>query len=179
MKGVVRDVSAFLPQPGAREEHCDLRQAAEHAVRLARHELVACAEVTVDVPAMPDVAASLDDLVGVLSSLLVNAGQATAAWPNRVRISARRLAGRVEIALSDSGAGMDAGVLAHLFEPFFTTRDPLRQKGLGISRCRAIVDAAGGAIAFESAPGRGTTVRVTLPLVEDAARAEPDPVASA
>jgi signal transduction histidine kinase len=66
----------------------------------------------------------------------------------------------------DHGVGMPPDVVARLGEPFFTTRGD-RGSGLGVGICRRIVEEHGGALTFESAPGRGTTARVTIPLLTD------------
>lgn len=75
---------------------------------------------------------------------------------------------RVVLELRDDGHGMDEAVLARVCEPFFTTKSVGQGTGLGLSVVRDLVLAADGAIAFDSAPGQGTTVRIELPL----ARAE-------
>ena len=67
------------------------------------------------------------------------------------------------LAVTDTGCGMTAEVKAHLFEPFFTTKD--KGTGLGMGIVRDAVHEWGGRVEVESEPGRGTTVRVSLPLV--------------
>jgi PAS domain S-box-containing protein len=82
-------------------------------------------------------------------------------------------AGATEVQLSvrDDGMGMNEQVQQHLFEPFFTTKDPLERGGLGLAAVYGIVTQSGGRISVESEPGRGTTVRVVLPV--EGARAVP------
>ena len=74
----------------------------------------------------------------------------------------------VELDITDTGVGMSEEVKARVFEPFFTTRGPEGGTGLGLSTCHAIVSQAGGFIAVDSEPGRGSTFRVYLPRVEEA-----------
>jgi PAS domain S-box-containing protein len=69
----------------------------------------------------------------------------------------------IEIAVSDSGTGMDENVLARAFEPFFTTKPTGQGTGLGLSQLYGFVRQSGGLVRLESALGEGTTVRVFLP----------------
>jgi signal transduction histidine kinase len=67
------------------------------------------------------------------------------------------------VSVCDTGAGMDAATLSHAAEPFFTTKPPGQGTGLGLSLVSDLAVAAGGRVLVESAPGRGTTVRLVLP----------------
>jgi signal transduction histidine kinase/ActR/RegA family two-component response regulator len=69
----------------------------------------------------------------------------------------------VEIAISDTGAGMSDPVRSRLFEPFFTTRQDEGHRGLGLAIVYGVVRQASGHIEVHSAPGAGTTIRMYLP----------------
>ena len=69
----------------------------------------------------------------------------------------------VELAVADTGAGMDDATKARAFEPFFTTKPLGQGTGLGLSQLHGFVRQSCGAVRLDSAPGQGTTVRLYLP----------------
>ena len=70
----------------------------------------------------------------------------------------------LELAVADNGAGIEEQHLPHIFEPFYTTKSSDRGTGLGLAIVQRVARAHGGAVLVESVPGRGTTMRVRLPL---------------
>ena len=97
-----------------------------------------------------------------------------------VRLSAADVIGQegatpgdyVEISVADTGQGMPADVMERVFEPFFTTKPLGQGTGLGLSQVYGFVRQSGGVVRLESAPGRGTTVRVLLPQHAETAAVE-------
>jgi signal transduction histidine kinase len=100
-------------------------------------------------------------LAQVFINLVRNAAQATEANAEIVVSVEEGQGGAGKIAVIDRGIGMADEVLRRLGEPFFTTR--AGGTGLGLGICRRIIEEHGGHLTVESAPGRGTTVTVTLP----------------
>jgi PAS domain S-box-containing protein len=69
----------------------------------------------------------------------------------------------IEIAIGDTGAGMDEATRLRAFEPFFTTKPIGQGTGLGLSQLYGFVRQSGGLVRLESKPGQGTTVRLYMP----------------
>ncbi|MBU0678885.1 MAG: PAS domain S-box protein [Verrucomicrobia bacterium] len=72
----------------------------------------------------------------------------------------------MRVTLSDSGVGMTEEVMAHIFEPFYTTKGVGRGTGLGLSSSYGIVKQHGGFLFAESTPGKGSAFRMYIPLFE-------------
>ena len=95
----------------------------------------------------------------------------------KIRITAGVQNGHVVLDVSDDGAGIRAEDLGRVFDAFYRGAGPeggpASGTGLGLAICRAFVEANGGSVAALSAgPGRGTTLRLRLPVPERVAEAQ-------
>jgi C4-dicarboxylate-specific signal transduction histidine kinase len=161
---IVRRLRAFVTR-GETEKHLEnLPTLIKEASGLA---LIGISSLGVQVefrfdPNAPDVFADRVQIQQVLVNLMRNAFEAMAQTENRqLVISTTRIDhATVEVMVADSGPGLPDDIVRHLFEPFFSTRED--GMGLGLSICRSIVEAHGGALNGEPNPGGGTIFRFTL-----------------
>jgi len=81
-----------------------------------------------------------------------------------ITLSVQPVAGRqaVRLTVADDGPGMDPPTRARALNPFYSSREAGRRRGLGLPKAYRLVQASGGSMALESAPGHGTTVRLTF-----------------
>ena len=109
-------------------------------------------------PGLPHAFADAAHLDAALLNLALNARDAMPGGGElRIEAYADAGAGRVVVAVSDTGAGMAPEVLARACEPFFTTKG-LKGSGLGLSMVQGFAQQSDGGLAIRSAPGRGTRV---------------------
>jgi signal transduction histidine kinase len=132
-------------------------------------------------PAVPPILTDSERLRTALVNVLANSRQSVEARPHahaggagtaapvvgvaddaRVVVSTRRTGDRIAIAIRDSGTGIAADDLAHVFDPYFTTRRA--GTGLGLPIAKNIVEGLGGSIVVTSVPGAGTEIRIDLPM---------------
>ena len=121
---------------------------------------------TVDEP-LPQVLADGDQLVQVLSNLVVNAEHALLerSPPRRLEISARARSSRVDIEVRDNGPGVPEEARSRIFDPFYTSKEVGEGTGMGLALCHRIVEAHGGTIELAPASATGTAFRVSLPAL--------------
>jgi two-component system, NtrC family, sensor histidine kinase KinB len=139
-----------------------LRAAAEAARPRAESKGV---EVALDVSAgLPPVAADAYRLGHALGNLLDNAIEHTERG-GRIALAAHAEGNSVAMSITDTGAGISAEHLPHLFEKFFRVPGETQGTGtgLGLAIVQEIVAAHGGTIVCESRPGEGTVFRINLP----------------
>ncbi|HSP98186.1 MAG TPA: PAS domain-containing protein [Candidatus Dormibacteraeota bacterium] len=138
-----------------------IRAALDIVVATARrHDVVVTARC--DLPPLPILVDQIQ-IEQVVINLMLNAIEATRTTrePRLVEVRAGRTGDVVEIAISDTGVGIDQTLAERIFEPFLTTKPGGLGMGLAISR--SIVSAHGGQLWYTPNPGGGTTFHFTLP----------------
>jgi hypothetical protein len=177
--GLTRQILAFGRHHAREAGPVDVNQLIGNLVRLLPpligDEL---ALVTVLAPGVGAVRADQGQIEQVLMHLVLNARD---AMPNGGRLTVGTANEQITdydpraspelppgyyvvLTVRDTGTGIDPAVLPSIFEPFFTTKEAGRGQGLGLATVYGIVKQCEGHVEVDSAPGRGTTVRVYLPM---------------
>jgi PAS domain S-box-containing protein len=179
-RSLVRQILAFSRNEVGELRPEPLQPLIEETVALLRPTLSPGVRLRTQLdPATVWVQVNASQVHQVLMNLCTNAWQALPDRGGEITIGLDRLAdGEAHLWVADDGAGMDAETQRRAFEPFFTTKPVDVGTGLGLSVVHGVLTAHGGRVAVESAPGRGTTVHVHLPLASGEAEADSaDPAA--
>src|ERR1017187_4158210 len=144
----------------------DLHAVINRCLMLVRHQLELVGvelqlKLADDLPLVHCDPAQIEQVLLALTMNAIDAMPRGGTLWIETRLSSNKL--EIEIIVRDDGAGIAPDVLAHMFEPFLTTKESGRGVGLGLAISRGIVERHNGRIEVESEVGRGTTFTVTLP----------------
>jgi two-component system NtrC family sensor kinase len=175
---IIRNLLDFARPVDAERALSPVEPIVQDGIRLIYHYLqMARIKIEIDIePDLPPIHADSQQLQQVLMNLAFNAAE---AMPKGGKLAIRASAqpgsdapagepgheSEMIIAVSDTGAGIPKENMTKIFRPFFTTKKK-KGMGLGLSICERIVEAHGGRILVESAPGKGTTFYLHFPLRE-------------
>jgi two-component system, NtrC family, sensor kinase len=171
---IMRNLLSFARQAPRHRELNDLNRIVERVGRLMRHqfEMQAIDVETHLAPDLPAVECDAGQIQQIILVLLVNASEALPRGGSlKIATECVPTEAAVRLRVSDTGPGIPADVMPHIFEPFFSTKEDQHSTGLGLAVAKSIVDQHGGSIRVHSMEGkerRGAEFVVTLP-VEQAA----------
>ncbi len=166
---VIRGLLDFARQEQYAFSRGSVNLSIQQSLNLVQYQLrQANIEVTVNIDkSLPHIVASWEHLKSVWLNLLVNARDALNEIPYPQIEITSRLAdddSMILVLIRDTGKGMSAAELAHIFEPFYTTKDPGKGTGLGLATSHRIIAQHGGDVDVVSAPNEGTTFIIRLPI---------------
>ncbi|MBC8073158.1 MAG: PAS domain S-box protein [Deltaproteobacteria bacterium] len=167
VRRIVGDLGAFARQHDEDSAPLDLHRTLDTAIGLADNQIRHRGRLLRAYGPPLAVRAHEGRLTQVFVNLLINAAQALpegrpADEQSITVTTAPHGEEWAAIAFTDTGVGIEAGLLGRIFEPFFTTKPQGEGTGLGLSICHGIIESFGGRIEVESTLGVGTTFRVIL-----------------
>lgn len=167
---VVRGLLDFARQEQYEFILTDVNKTIEQALDLVHYQLQSAnIEVSLDLtPELPKIKISVEHLKSVWLNLLVNSRDAVQSRPDDRLIEITTRLGpsgdHIQVFIRDNGMGMSEAELVHIFEPFYTTKDPGKGTGLGLATCHRIVEQHGGEINVVSSIDEGTAFIIRLPI---------------
>ena len=170
LAAVVSEITAFGRPPELHRAPMALASLLEECLTFARAR---CPTDDVEIeraydPSCPEIVADARELRKAFLLLLLNGLE---ALPPRGRLAVTTTyaaeSGTVTVVIEDTGSGMSEETLSRAFDLFFTTTP--EGTGLGMALVRSVIDLHGGALDVQSAPGRGTRVRIRLPVRQGSA----------
>jgi two-component system NtrC family sensor kinase len=175
---IIRQLLDFSREHAPKKTRQDVHAVLQQAIALVEHQW-SFQDVVIQRDLAPDVPPLLinaGQMQQVFLNLLVNAGEAMPGGgqltiqtrfcprPAGSPPGAKTAGDEVRIIFRDTGVGIAPENLAKIFDPFFTTKDVGKGTGLGLAVSYGIIEHHGGTIGVESAPGKGTTFTITLPV---------------
>jgi two-component system, NtrC family, sensor kinase len=165
---IVRTALDSSRPPAIPHERADLSALARRVCQMAGPMLEE-AGVHVDMTAHEQPAEVLADPVQLelaLLNLISNSVDAMASG-GRLTVRVRRAGDRFLLEVEDTGNGISPELLAHIFDPWVTTKAPGKGSGLGLSIARQVIIGHGGTIRADNQPGRGAVFTIDLPAARD------------
>lgn len=176
---IVRTFLAMARQSAPRRAAVQVNDAIEAALDMTAYGLRSSGIELVRKfdPALPEVEADEDQLVQVITNLLINARHALEEHRpagGKVTISTRAKGGKLLVDIADNGAGVPAEIASRIFEPFFTTKEVGDGTGMGLAMSKGMIEEHGGKLLYSDAKDGGAVFTVELPIAVAAQGAKPE-----
>jgi two-component system NtrC family sensor kinase len=162
---VVRELLGFARKDQLSFEPTELNETIHAALSILQHEIMSRSvvikmELADDLPLLDG---NKDYLQGVWINLVLNALDAINNTNGQITITSRFINNEYRVTVADSGIGIPPERITRIFEPFYTTKEPGRGTGLGLSMIHRTIKQHGGYITVDSQLGKGTIFTVILP----------------
>lgn len=176
VRRIVQDLKEFSHVDEAEWQWADLHQGLESTLNIVHNELKYKAEIHREYGELPQVECLASQVNQVFMNLLVNAAHAIEK-SGTITLRSGCDEHEVWLEVGDSGKGIPADKLSHIFEPFYTTKPVGIGTGLGLSLSYSIIKKHHGRIDVESELGKGSRFTIRLPIKRLDKKAETDEIA--
>ncbi len=180
-KDLILQMVAFGRRSIPKRESVQLECVVEDTIRLIKNTIPSNISINKEVEVgLPPILGLPNELQQVLLNLCINAGQAMPAggvliirlrkegFCKFIGVNGKLLQGNfISLSVQDTGCGMIQNTIDHMFDPFFSTKDVGQGSGLGLSVVQGVVEQHEGRIDVDSALGKGSTIQVYLPVVQN------------
>lgn len=166
VRKIVQDLKDFSRVHGTQEwQWANLHQGIDSTLNIVSNEVKYKADVIKDYGDIPDIECLPSEINQVVMNMVVNAAHAIGPARGTITIRTRHEGDSVLLEISDNGGGISKENLSRIFDPFFTTKPVGQGTGLGLSLSYGIIQKHKGQIEVDSEAGRGTTFRISLPVL--------------
>jgi two-component system NtrC family sensor kinase len=167
VKKIVQDLKDFSRVDSAAEwQFANLHKGIDSTLNIVNNEIKYKADVIKDYGEIPEVECMPSQINQVVMNLAVNAAHAMGETRGTITVRTGCTADNVWIEIVDNGSGIPEEIRQKIFDPFFTTKPVGKGTGLGLSLSYGIIQNHHGSIEVMSDVGKGTTFRVTLPVLQ-------------
>ena len=164
MMDLVNELLKYAKPSALKKEQFNLKPMVENVARFFRVEMVS-RRIQLKLEVEDEVVHfNINGLRQVLANVLLNAVDAMPAG-GEIEISSKKVRNYILLQVQDHGSGMTEDQLAHILEPYFTTKE--NGSGMGIPVSNQIISELGGKLIFDSVVGVGTTVTIEIPSIEN------------
>jgi len=160
---IIRALDSFSQQEGGEYRLGDINGALEDAIVAVSYDMGWTPMVSKEFGHVPPLLCDVERIKQACMNILVNAVEA-AGEAGEIRLKTCSSEDHLYIAVTDTGPGIEAGILERIFDPFFTTKEGDRATGLGLTVARRVVERHRGEITITSTPGSGTTCTIRMPF---------------
>lgn len=164
MRELVENLRDFTRLDRSKTAEFDLNKGLHNVAYIARSVIPTHIEIKEEFGALPKIECNASQLNQVFLNLINNAAQSISAEQGTVTVRSSVEGDRIRVDVSDTGSGIAADVLPHIFDNYFTTKASSEGTGLGLPIARSIVQEHGGEMTVATEVGRGSTFTVFLPV---------------
>ena len=165
VRKIVQDLKDFSRVDANQEwQWANLHAGIDSTLNIVSNEVKYKADVIKEYGQIPDIECQPSHINQVIMNIVINGAHAITAERGHITIRTGCDDVNVWIEIADNGAGIPKELLSRIFDPFFTTKPIGSGTGLGLSLSYGIIQKHSGQIDVQSAPGNGTTFRITLPI---------------
>jgi two-component system NtrC family sensor kinase len=165
VRKIVQDLKDFSRVDANQEwQWANLHAGIDSTLNIVSNEVKYKADVIKEYGQIPDIECQPSHINQVIMNIVVNGAHAISGERGKITIRTGCDDTEVWIEIADTGSGIPVELQTRIFDPFFTTKPIGTGTGLGLSLSYGIIKKHGGQIDVRSAPGCGTTFRITLPI---------------
>jgi len=164
---IVKSLNSFSRRNKDKKVVCDIHQIIRNSLIILNHEIKDKCKIIEKYEQKPFAIEGFEENLHQVFINIINNSVQSISKNGKITIATAINESMLEISIADNGEGISEENLKKIFDPFFTTKDPGRGVGIGLSIVFKIIEEHNGKIKYSSELQKGTTVLLTLPIIQD------------